>query len=268
MNAIPQLQEWLRRGPATFPPRWASAWGDDRYGLWADLDVTGVVQRLRWIEPGSFLMGDEEKPETQLPASIVTGFWLADTACTQALWLAVMGGNPSYFTEDNTAELRSPQHPVEQVSWNDIALPPNGFLVRLQRFTAGALPELPGDAEWEYACRAGTRTAYSFGDEITAEQVNYGGSRKKLMTVAVKSLPANPWGLHEMHGNVWEWCANPYTDDGASPATGPPGEAVAERALRGGSWSYAAGLARSAGLGAFWPDRAIRDFGFRFALRS
>ncbi|MCM8622852.1 MAG: formylglycine-generating enzyme family protein [Candidatus Accumulibacter sp.] len=259
MSAVFSLADWQRRGPDPFPPPWASAWGDDRYGVWAELRVATEVQRLRWIEPGTFLMGDESQPERQVPTTIASGFWLADSACTQALWQAVMGSNPSHFSERNSKQPGSPQHPVEQVSWNDVVLPPEGFLVRLQAFTAGAVAGLPSEAEWEYACRAGTQTAYSFGDTVTGEEVNYWSDKgARMMTVAVRSLLANPWGLYEMHGNVWEWCAD---------ASGGGG-GVAERALRGGSWINDAGNARSAYRCANAPDGATRRVGFRFALRS
>jgi formylglycine-generating enzyme required for sulfatase activity len=155
-----------------------------------------------------------------------------------------------------------------RVSWKEIVLPPDGFLARLQSFTAGVAPELPTAAEWEYACRAGTLTAYSFGDEITREQVNCGGGGAHavgMTTVAVKRLPANPWGLYEMHGNVWEWCADAagHEDRGRHG-----GARVSFRALRGGSWFDDAGGARSASGSARVPAYAGEIVGFRFALRS
>ena len=107
---------------------------------------------------------------------------------------------------------------------------------------------LPTEAEWEYACRAGTNTPFSFGDNITPEQVNYDGNypyadgKKGLYrekTVPVKSLPANAWGLYEMHGNVWEWCQDWYGDYPAEPVTNPEGsQAGVERVVRGGSWDF------------------------------
>ena len=109
------------REPPEFPPRWASAWGDDRHGLWADLQVAGVVQRLRWIEPGEFVMGSDPNSDAgsdpdEQPAHRVRlthGFWLANTACTQALWQAVMGSNPSGFKGDDS-------RPVERVRCEEV----------------------------------------------------------------------------------------------------------------------------------------------------
>jgi formylglycine-generating enzyme required for sulfatase activity len=133
------------------------------------------------------------------------GFWLADTACTQALWQAVMGSNPSDFSGDA-------QRPVEQVSGLDV----REFLRKLEVLDPDYRMSLPTEAQWEYACRAGTTTPFSCGQNVTPEQVNYDGNHPyakgaqgeyRRQTVAVKTLQPNPWGLYEMHGNVAEWCA-------------------------------------------------------------
>jgi len=259
-----------------WPPAWAVAWGDDRFGLWADLEVGDVVQRFRWIEPGSFLMGspktepqryDDEGPQHRV--TLTQGFWLADTACTQALWLAVVGGkNPSNFKGDD-------ELPVEQVSWGDVM---GAFMPKLQKFLPeGVEATLPSEAQWEYACRAGTQTPFSFGEQINPKQVNYNGTepynnspkgeyRKK--TVPVKALPANAWGLFQMHGNVREWCFDgrrTYAEGERVDPLGAVGDGP--RALRGGSWFDDARLARSAYR--HENDRDNRwDFnGFRLALR-
>jgi len=268
------------RYPPAFPPLWASAWGDDRYGLWAEFELSGVTQRLRWIEPGEFLMGSpDDEPERsteegpQHRVRLSAGFWLADTACTQALWMAVLGDeNPSAFKDDLTC-------PVEQVSADDAEV----FLTRLcVALGDGAQASLPTEAQWEYACRAGTTTPYSFGANITPEQVNYNGEypyagspkgRYRSRTVPVKSLPANPWGLYEMHGNVLELCKDdrrPYRALTLGQTALDPQGALdsAGHALRGGTWNYDAKYARCASrLQNARGDRSAL-VGFRFSLRS
>ncbi len=250
------------------PPVWASAWGQDAFGFFADLLVHDVRQRFRWIAPGSFLMGSPESEaeryadEIQHPVTLTNGFWLADTACTQALWQAVMNGNPSDFTGD-------PNLPVESVSWLDV----QQFIERMDALFPELRTRLPSEAEWEYACRAGKQTPFSFGSNITPEQVNYHGGypyaggktglyRGKI--VPVKSLPPNPWGLYEMHGNVWEWCADWYEDYPKQAVIDPAGPDDGERrVVRGGCWRYFARYTRSAGRDGYVPDLRDYDFGFR-----
>ena len=231
-----------------------------------------MVQRLRWIEPGSFWMGSpaSEKErfddEQRHRVTLTRGFWLADTACTQALWQAVMGSIPSDFK--GNAQL-----PVEQVSWDAVT---RQFLAKLKQRLPGLEARLPTEAEWEYACRAGTETPFHFGAQITPAHVNYDGNypyaggakgeyRKK--TVPVKSLPANAWGLYEVHGNVWEWCADGYGPYPTGEATDPQGVPNAEsRVLRGGSWGGTARGCRSAHRGHNTPGP--RGIGFRLCVSS
>ena len=252
----------------------------DEYGVRADLSVITapdeLIQTLRWIDPGTFWMGspeDElERYDNEGPRHEVTisrGFWLADSACTQALWQAVMGNNPSRFKDD-------PQQPVEQVSWHDVQV----FLKRLQSLLPGCQVDLPSEAEWEYACRAGTQSPFSFGTNINPQQVNYygenpypGGEKGEYLakTVPVKSLPANPWGLYEMHGNVYEWCKDgqrTYDEQAQIDPLGPMTGDDYPRCLRGGSWYGIARRARSAIRNAYQPDDANYLVGFRFCLRS
>jgi len=271
------------RFPELFPPPFASAWGDDVHGLWAEFELPAggeagsVVQRLRWLEPGTFWMGspadEPEREEQEGPRHRVTltrGFWLADTACTQALWQAVMGANPSYFKGD-------PQRPVESVSWHEV----QELLRALEPRLPGCAAGLPTEAQWEYACRAGSETPFSFGGQITPEEVNYEGNfpyaggakgRDRGETVAVKSLPANAWGLYEMHGNVWEWCADDLRTYDAEARRDPVGPGLeddkAPRAVRGGSWRGGARWARSAYRLAIRPGDRYGRQGFRLCLRS
>jgi hypothetical protein len=140
----------------------------------------------------------------------------------------------------------------------------------------GLAVRLPSEAEWEYACRAGTETPFSFGENITPEQVNYdggypyAGGKKGLNrghTVPVGSLPPNPWGLHEMHGNVWEWCEDWYEEYPRAPQVDPRGPAVgAGRVLRGGSWSLHGRYCRSAYRFRYGPALRLGSIGFRLAL--
>lgn len=263
--------------PKPFPPPWAEAWGDDRYGLWAELMVNGVTQRMRWLAPGSFLMGspedEAERDSDEGPQHRVTlteDLWLADTACTQALWQAVMGGNNPSYVQDDLSK------PVEEVRWNEV----QEFFAALK--VQGALPVgsevvLPTEAQWEYACRAGTVTPYSFGKTITKDQVNFDHDGKweerldsKQTIVTVKALPANDWGLYQMHGNVWEWCVDnqrTYTDAAVTNPSGATGQGVRHFALRGGAWDNSAQRTRSAQRERERRGMSNLNFGFRFALR-
>lgn len=268
----------MSREPQPFPPDWANAWGDDVYWLWAEFEVKEVRQRMRWIAPGEFWMGSpEDEPMRYVDEGprhrvrISKGFWLADTACTQALWLALTGEDPSGFMGDL-------QCPVESVSWDDV----QAFL---QALGAAELlrPDLPTEAEWEYACRAGTESAFHFGAQITPKQVNYDGDHPyaggkqgeyRQRTVSVKGLPANRWGLFQMHGNVWEWCKDGLRTYAAKDAVlvdpeGPmAGAEPVDRVLRGGSWFNHARGARSAYRDASRPGRRLHGYGFRLVLRS
>ena len=247
---------------------------DLQFGLYLEVSIGTVTQRFRYIEPGEFTMGspaiEAERNDTEGPQHVVRlteGYWLAETACSQALWQAVTGGNPSHFKDD-------PQNPVENVSWGEV----DDFLRRLEALLPGVKAELPTEAQWEYACRAGTKTAFSFGDAITPEQANYDGNFSydggpkgefRQKTVPVKTFAANPWGLYQMHGNVWEWCADGRRTYDGAPQTDPRGpEGDAPRAQRGGSWYFGPGGLRSAYRYVHERGWGYGGVGFRFSLRS
>jgi formylglycine-generating enzyme required for sulfatase activity len=269
--------EAVTLAPLTLPD-WASAVGRDEHGLWTEIEVARdsappVAQRLRWMSPGRFQMGspedEAERFDDEGPPHWVTlakGFWLFDTAVTQALWQAVTGRNPSRFKGDETL-------PVEQVSWDDA----QRFLRKINGTVPGLGLRLPSEAEWEYACRAGTEMPFSFGATITPEQVNYNGGYSyaggakglyRQQTLPVGSLLPNAWGLYEMHGNVWEWCADAWHDNyEGAPLDGSvwQAEGAEERVLRGGSWLSDARGCRSAYRNADDPGSRGDDFGFRCA---
>ncbi len=223
------------------------------------------------IPAGSFLMGSpdteagryfDEGPQHQV--TFRKPFYLGKFQVTQAQWQAVMGTNPSYFKGRNL--------PVENVSWNEC----QEFLKKLNAKHDGYTYRLPSEAEWEYACRAGTTTPFSFGQIITTNQVNYNGDypyRNELRgqyrqkTTPVGSFPANVWGLHDMHGNVWEWCQDWWHSnyDGA-PTDGSVWKFEPDnkfRVMRGGSWGDNAWVCRAADRGRFIPGLRFRNLGFR-----
>jgi len=182
------------------------------------------------------MMGFPERDENELQHEVILtkGFWMGETACTQQLWEAVMGANPSKF--------KGAKRPEENVSWDDCMT----FIKKINAMLPGLKLRLPTEAEWEYGCRAGTNTPFSFGDNITTEQVNYdgnypytGGKKGKYReeTVEVGSLPCNQWGLYEMHGNVYEWCSDWYGKYQAETEVDPVGPVGGVfRVLHGGSW--------------------------------
>lgn len=278
-GAVYQLHEaGLERSDATWvcvhnPWSWASETGIDDYGVWATIEIGNAQQRMRWIDPGDFMMGsptgepERVDNETEHAVCLTQGYWLADTACTQAFWLAVMGDNPSKFT----GESDSYERPVERVSWDDC----QRLIEKLNTTVSGLEVRLPTDAEWEYACRAGTCTPFSTGNNLTSEQANFNGQHPyhnndkgkfRMQTTPVKTFPANDWGFYDMHGNVWEWCQDWYGPYDSSPVVNPTGpESGEDRVLRGGSWFNGAGNCRSAYRSYIGPGSRGSLTGFRLA---
>ena len=255
-------------------PDWQEHLGEDQYGphgfgLYEVIMIRGVKQIFRWIPPGRFQMGspegEPEREDSELlhEVEITQGFWLADTACTQALWLAVMGENPSHF--------KGEERPVERVSWENC----HSFIERISREWPGLDLALPTEAQWEYACRADTDTPFWYGKDISTDQVNYHGDfpyaggekglyRKKNMPV--KRFLPNDWGLYQMHDNVLEWCADWYGAYENGPVVDPKGPDEGEfRVLRGGSWDFSARNCRSAYRSWGGPSSRIGNIGFRLS---
>ena len=221
---------------------------------------------VRWIPAGRFTLGSpiseevRRSDETQHEVVLSQGFFMAETECTQAQWEIVMGSNPSKFG--------GPNGPVENVGWSD-AVEYCRRLTNKQR-SEGLLPSgwewrLPTESEWEYAARAGTTGArHGELDAIAWHEGNSGS-----VTHAVGDRQANAWGLHDMMGNVWEWCLDWYGDYPTGSETDPGGpNSGSSRVLRGGSWNAGARDARSASRGRLDPGDRYRFLGFRPALSS
>jgi formylglycine-generating enzyme required for sulfatase activity len=215
------------------------------------LDLGGDVKmETVLIRAGKFLMGsaqgrfDNEKPVHEV--TISQPFYLGKYPVTQEQWQAVMGSNPSRF--------RGMNRPVEGVSWNEA----QEFCRKLSVRTGGTV-RLPTEAEWEFACRAGSTTDYCFGDneDGLAEYGWYEGNSSGT-THAVGEKKPNAWGLYDMHGNVWEWCHDWYEQryDASSPRVDPQGpaqNALQAHVLRGGAWHVEASYCRSASRGGDFP---------------
>lgn len=222
----------------------------------------GVKMELVRIPAGSFVMGsamnesgrdDDEGPQRRV--TITKPFYIGVTEVTQDQYAAIMGNNPSEFS--------GLQNPVEQVSWNDAV----AFCKALSQKT-GKQFRLPTEAEWEYACRAGSKTRFGFGDEDNALPAHaWFNGNSGSATHPVGQKKPNAWGLYDMHGNVWEWCSDWYTDGYTNAkTTDPQGPQSGQyRVLRGGSWSTDAGLCRSAYRFWYRPGVRLYSYGFRVA---
>jgi formylglycine-generating enzyme required for sulfatase activity/microsomal dipeptidase-like Zn-dependent dipeptidase len=235
---------------------------------------------LAWINPGTFMMGSptnemdrdpDEGPQTQVTLS--QGFWMSKHETTQEEYLAVMGSNPSFFTGNL-------KHPVEMVPWDDATT----YCARLtdRERAVGQLPvgyeyRLPTEAEWEYACRAGTTTATAYGDSLGSAEANfdgdfpYGGAHLGSYlqaTTPVGSYPPNAWGLYDMHGNVREWCLDWYGVYPGGSVTDPRGPLTDPfRGIRGGDWISHGRNSRSASRYHADPGKVINGgYGFRPVL--
>jgi len=189
-------------------------------------------------------------------------FWMQTTEVTQAQWQAVMGANPSEF--------KGPDLPVENVSWDDCMEFTKKLSAKVQDQLQGRKPALPTEAEWEFACRAGTKTPWSFGDDDKmAGQFAWHSGNSDEKTNPVGSKKPNPWGLYDMHGNVWEWCSDWYVEEHpAGPATDPQGpEKGNGHVRRGGAWAYWPGKQTSSTRDKDEADYRFKTLGMRAVLR-
>jgi len=296
-HGVPTID--IRRHPLAtgVPADWACGWGQDEYGVFAEISFKDVTQRLRWCPPGRFMMGspedepgrwDDEGPRIEI--TFETGFWMFDCPVTQSLYEAVTGENPSEF--------KSPDRPVESVSFEDA----EAFMARLNAALPGLDLCLPSEAQWEYACRAGTvEASYAGAMEVVGERnapvldaiAWYGGNsgvdfdldegvdssdraekqykHGKVGTRDVKLKSPNPWGFYDALGNVYEWCVDLWSESHTgADAHGAPRVFSEEeedgewsRVVRGGSWDDEARGCRAAFRGRVEPDNRNSFLGFR-----
>ena len=233
----------------------------DSYGKEEMIDLgKGIKLEMVLIPAGKFMMGSPKSEEgrsgfndeKQHEVTLTKLFYIGKHEVTQEQWESVMGKNPS--------TTKGAKLPVTNVSWEDC----QEFIKKLNKKTDGGY-RLPTEGEWEFACRAGTTTAYSFGDKITPKDANYVGSEIGK-PVAIGSYKPNSFGLYDIHGNVWEWCEDWYGDYPAGAVTDPKGPAKGEcRVLRGGSFYLLGSVARSSGRYYYSPTVRGTDYGFRLA---
>ena len=221
----------------------------------------GATMEMIYVAPGSFTMGSPESEEghddreTQHCVTLTEGFWLGKYEVTQAQWKSVMGSNPSHFTGDNL--------PVENVSWNDCQEFIRKVNAEAERQFGGEA-RLPTEAEWEYACRAGSTGAFAGTGDLGSMGWYDGNSGSKTHPVGQKR--PNAWGFYDMHGNVWEWCSDRAGAYPGGSVTDPAGAASGgSRVLRGGGWDNFARDCRSASRAGVNPGSRDGDSGFRLA---
>ena len=224
------------------------------------------------LESGSFMMGSPKdapyrhESETRHQETISRAFFMQTTEVTVGQWWAVMG-KKWFFPREGPENM-----PVTQVSWHDC----QSFISRLNQKTDDGTYRLPTEAEWEYACRAGTSTAYSFGEELTCSQAMFSNNTLKAdqcvpyvkshgletnCPAPVKRYPPNPWGLYDMHGNVWEWCQDCYGNYTSLVSRGT--FECSRRIRRGGSWYKFDYACRSANRAYAHPSAKFKTTGFR-----
>ena len=243
----------------------------------ADLNASVQLQML-WVEPGTFTMGSptteagrQSDREDEHNVTLTKGFYLGKYEVTQAQYQAVMTGNTDSLSATPSQWPNNPNRPVEKVSWADAQI----FLTRLNAQQSANIPTgwayvLPTESQWEYACRAGTTTMYSWGNDINATRANYSVSGLS-QTRDVGYYAANPLGFFDMHGNVWEWTADWYQAayPTGNPVVDPTGPASGSfRVTRGGAWSSDGSGLRSAKRHNSAPSNRYDYLGFRVGFQQ
>jgi len=224
-----------------------------------------------WVEPGSFTMGspesEQEREANEISHKVIIskGFWIGKYEVTQGQWESVMNTRP---WEGQVFVIKDKDHPAVYISWNHA----QDFISKINRLDGKNLYRLPTEAEWEYACRAGTTTAYSFGDDVRKLD-EYGWHGKNtydlgnMFAQKVGQKLPNRWGIYDMHGNVWEWVQDYYGEYSAETQIDPKViDKGTNRVFRGGSFYYLSRFARSAYRGYNMPTHRLFNLGFRIVI--
>jgi len=243
--------------PSTPIPNPTPAATDNPTPVELPASTNSIGMEFKLIPAGKFIMGEGDQAHE---VTLTKPFKMGVHEVTQSQYEQVMGVNPSKFKGAN--------NPVEKVSWTEAV----EFCRTLSELpaekAAGNVYRLPTEAEWEYACRAGTTTKFSFGDD-ESDLGDYGwyGDNASYETHAVGGKLPNAWGLYDMHGNVWEWCQDSFGDYPSGAVTDPTGPAsISDRVYRGGSWFYPAVDCRSAARIRDWPSFRFYSFSFGFRV--
>jgi len=239
--------------------------------------VNTIGMKLVLIPAGTFTMGSPASEkyrrdnETQHQVTLTKPFYMGRTEVTQGQWKKVMGTEP--WKREYYVPKKKDDYPAVYVSWDDA-----GEFCKKLSSMEGKVYRLPTEAEWEYACRGGTTTAFSFGNDDSAQWVvsKYawwgrfepnGNAKDEVYALGVAQKWPNPFGLHDMHGNVWEWCSDWYGAYPSDPLTDPRGpDSGAFRVSRGGCWSNALGYLRCAFRSDYAPEYRDDNYGFRLVL--
>jgi len=229
------------------------------------------------IKKGSFLMGDRQNlndSERIHEVHLTYDYWLGKTEVTQAQWRQLMGDAELHPEKPSPFRNMNPDFPIVSISYHDIEL----FLEKLNDVSTDYQFRLPTEAEWEYACRAGSKTPFSYGTKLTNRLANYNASFKSKYSeegiflrspTPVGSYPANQWGLYDMHGNAWEWVSDWYAPYAADPVINPTGpDTGKEKIIRGGSWYFGAAYAKSSSRRIHEPQLWGFSIGFRLVCEK
>jgi surface protein len=274
--ALSDVNKGLIHGTFSKNPNWTTDWSA-HHTRPAHVVPSAANLRMLWVQPGTFTMGSpvteagRDTNEAEHYVTLTEGFYLGKYEVTQAQYEAVMTGNTNGLSATPSQFGGNPNRPVEMVSWNDVQI----FLARLNSAEAANLPAgwtyvLPTEAQWEYACRAGTTTAYSWGDDINSTRANCNASGIN-QTRDVGQYAANSWGFFDMHGNVHEWVFDRYESaypTGSVSNPSGPSSSSGTRVHRGSSWPSHTALPRSARRGNFAEWNKNNTLGFRLAFRQ